>query len=582
MADKSFVVKNGLVTGSNTTTLGTAVYVTASGNVGLSNSAPNHDLSVNGDVYLGGNTTIVGFANTSTSVSVGTTFIANTTGAYHTGTMNAASLTVGTSTVTNSTGVYTGTVNAASHTVGTYGAATTGSVVNATAMAVGNSTVNLFVNSSVVLIGGNVVANSTGANNSFNLGGISSGSYALLSGANFTGNVAIAGNLVVTGTTMYANVTNLDVADKNITVAKGAVAASTDGAGLTVDTVNIGWYYNLASNTWQSNVGITASANNLAIGNTTNRWNVYANNLVGNGASVTSVDAATVGGNSATNIWATFTQNNSFTSTISLYQPISTLASNVATLTANNTTYVNGKTEGNLNVNSASNSTNLGGVASSSYALKTDTPYIGTTAIALNRASLAQSLTGVSIDGSAGSVAWTGVTGRPTAVSSFTNDSGYITSAGTATAFSSTTLNSQFNSIGIGTAASATAGEIRATNNITAYYSDERLKENIRVIENALEKIDQIAGVFYNSNDVAAGYGYSDKSLQVGVLAGQIQKVLPMAVKPAPFDIAVDDGMEYSKSGQNYLTVQYEKIIPLLIQAIKELKTEVDELKRGK
>jgi hypothetical protein len=135
MADKNFVVKNGLETGSNTTLLGTAVTVTATGNVGINNSAPTHRLSTLGDVYLG-NTTIVGFANTSTSVSVGTTFIANTTGAYHTGTMNAASHTVGTSTVANATGVYTGIVNAASHTVGTAFTANA-TVVNAVSYYVG-------------------------------------------------------------------------------------------------------------------------------------------------------------------------------------------------------------------------------------------------------------------------------------------------------------------------------------------------------------------------------------------------------------------------------------------------------------
>ena len=59
--------------------------------------------------------------------------------------------------------------------------------------------------------------------------------------------------------------------------------------------------------------------------------------------------------------------------------------------------------------------------------------YVGTTSISLGRASASQTLTGVNIDGSAGSVAWTNVSGRPTAVSSFTNDSGYQTSSGTVT-----------------------------------------------------------------------------------------------------------------------------------------------------
>jgi len=107
-------------------------------------------------------------------------------------------------------------------------------------------------------------------------------SYALLSGAAFTGNVSISGNLIVTGTTVTVNATTLDVKDINITVAKGAAtAASADGAGITVDTANIGWYYNNASNTWQSNVGITPSANvTYNLGSAGLYWsNVYSNNV---------------------------------------------------------------------------------------------------------------------------------------------------------------------------------------------------------------------------------------------------------------------------------------------------------------
>lgn len=134
-------------------------------------------------------------------------------------------------------------------------------------------------------------------------------------------------------------------------------------------------------------------------------------------------------------------------------------------------------------------------------------------------------------------------------------------------------------SFGVGTAASGTAGEIRATNNITAYYSDKRLKTDIRQIEEALDKVNKISGVTFVSNEEAAKYGYTDKKIQVGVIAQEIEAVLPEVVVPAPFDIVkADDGTEYSKSGQNYKTVQYEKLVPLLIEAIKELTSKVQTL----
>ena len=131
----------------------------------------------------------------------------------------------------------------------------------------------------------------------------------------------------------------------------------------------------------------------------------------------------------------------------------------------------------------------------------------------------------------------------------------------------------------VGTTADPGSGAIYATGNITAYYSDRRLKENITPISNALAKVNSISGVTYNGNDLAAEYGYDDRSQQVGVLAQEIQQILPEAVKHAPFDIAVDaDGVEYSKSGETYLTVQYEKLVPLLVEAIKELTKRVEEL----
>jgi hypothetical protein len=161
-----------------------------------------------------------------------------------------------------------------------------------------------------------------------------------------------------------------------------------------------------------------------------------------------------------------------------------------------------------------------------------------------------------------------------------TNGSGSITIS--APQDIATNSNPQFGSLGIGTAASGTAGEIRATNAITSFYSDERLKQNIQLITDPLNKVMQLRGVTYQANSIAESFGYINKENQVGVIAQDVEKVLPEAVKPAPFDIMLFEQTEISRSGQNYKTVQYEKIVPLLIEAIKELNNQIKELKENK
>jgi hypothetical protein len=121
-------------------------------------------------------------------------------------------------------------------------------------------------------------------------------------------------------------------------------------------------------------------------------------------------------------------------------------------------------------------------------------------------------------------------------------------------------------------------GEGTFTGDVTANTSDKRLKNNIRVIDNPLEKLSKINGVYFNWNDTAKLLANkTDDIEEVGFLAQEVQSVLPHIIKPAPFDMDTTTGE--SKSGENYLTIQYEKIVPLLVEAIKELKREVDELK---
>ena len=131
--------------------------------------------------------------------------------------------------------------------------------------------------------------------------------------------------------------------------------------------------------------------------------------------------------------------------------------------------------------------------------------------------------------------------------------------------------------LGVGTAASGTTGEIRATNNITAYYSDKRLKNIISTIPNALVKLLTLSGVIFTQNKKAEEFGYHNYEEQIGVIAQEVEAVLPQVVKPAPFDI--DENNE-SKSGENYITVQYEKLVPLIIEAIKEQNKNIEKLEK--
>ena len=114
----------------------------------------------------------------------------------------------------------------------------------------------------------------------------------------------------------------------------------------------------------------------------------------------------------------------------------------------------------------------------------------------------------------------------------------------------STTLN-----ISLRAATVYAAGNIVAVGNVTAY-SDSRLKENVRTIEGALDKVSQMRGVYFDKDGKAG----------TGVIAQEIEKVLPEVVL----------------TGEEYKSVAYGNIVGVLIEAIKELKEEIEELKRGK
>jgi hypothetical protein len=131
----------------------------------------------------------------------------------------------------------------------------------------------------------------------------------------------------------------------------------------------------------------------------------------------------------------------------------------------------------------------------------------------------------------------------------------------------------QFDSFGVGTPASGTTGEIRATNDVTAFYSsDISLKENIINIPNPLEAIKKLNGVLFDWKksymDKRGGEdGYFVRKKDVGVIAQEVEKVLPEAVAQRP------DGIK---------AVKYDRLTCLLIEAVKVLTDKVEKLSKEK
>ena len=101
----------------------------------------------------------------------------------------------------------------------------------------------------------------------------------------------------------------------------------------------------------------------------------------------------------------------------------------------------------------------------------------------------------------------------------------------------------------------------------SSIYSDERLKENIQVVDGALEKVSQLSGYTFN-------YKNNGKPA-AGLIAQEVEKVLPTAVQEQTLPLHSDDDTEYK-------TVEYDQVIALLVESVKELKAEIEELKKHK
>jgi hypothetical protein len=111
---------------------------------------------------------------------------------------------------------------------------------------------------------------------------------------------------------------------------------------------------------------------------------------------------------------------------------------------------------------------------------------------------------------------------------------------------------------------------LRAEGDVIAYYSDMRLKDKEGDIENALDKVGKLNGFYYRNNKEANMIGYEGNHLQVGLSAQDVESVLPEIVHLAP---------RAERMGYDYKTINYDRVVPLLVNAINEQKEIVESQK---
>ena len=121
-------------------------------------------------------------------------------------------------------------------------------------------------------------------------------------------------------------------------------------------------------------------------------------------------------------------------------------------------------------------------------------------------------------------------------------------------------------------------GTLTATGNITSYFSDIRLKDIVCNIEYPIEKINNISTFKYIPNELAKSIGINDTKINIGISAQDVQSVLPEIIDLAPVDTSnLSTGEIVSRTGNNFLSVSYTDLVPLLIEAIKDLNKKLKE-----
>jgi hypothetical protein len=339
--------------------------------------------------------------------------------------------------------------------------------------------------------------------------GLQSGDTPTFSGLAITNDVTINGNLNVLGTKTELQVASLNVEDKNILIASGAAdSAAADGAGITIDGADKAMTWNHANSRFNFDAPVRIAGNIITTGTVDGR------DVDADGTKLDGIESS-----------ADVTDTTNVTAAGALMDSEVTALALIKGLTA---AQISGS--GNVRFEAIN-------AATASYALA---------AVDLTAGA------GLTGGGTLGSDRTFNI-GAGTGVTVNAND----IAIGQAVA---TTSDVRFDSIGVDTAAPGTSGVIRAANDIVAFYSsDERLKDNVSNIPNALDKVESLRGVEFDWNDKQEVYEGHD----IGVIAQDVEKVLPEIVENR------DNG---------YKAVKYEKLTAVLIEAVKELSAKVKEL----
>ncbi len=453
------------------------------------------------------------------TISVGSSFVANGSGVYHSGVVNGATISVGSSFVANGSGVYHSGLS------------------NAAQFVIPNA---MLANSQGLYHNGILTGNSLSVSNS--------SAQILFANAtvfSYISNASFTGSLFTLGTWLSVNSSILNYSTGQINAAIGVFGGSivANSSRFVIGT-SIGL---------QANGTIGTNGQTLKSNGTTVYWGsdfIGVNQVsTGNGLTggpITDTGSISVLANSGIVSNSTGTFVNAGTGIVANSTGVHVNSSYIATISANNASF-------------------LGGTAAANYTKNNEItylPYQWNWTVSGGPCIIGTSNTDYGILGITGSSGYGGVRG----VSASGSQYGILG------------FQNQYALYGAGDI--YTTGSAYIVGNIAAYYSDKRLKDDVTPIDNPLDKLMQIGGYYYRNNDLAKSVGYTDEKVQIGVLAQEVEKVIPQAITLAPFDTGIKDNVKYSKSGENYLTVQHDKLIPLLIESNKALYNMIKELEK--